>query len=115
MAKRRRNKNKSGLPQNVLDRARQNAGEMDEGNGEAASVSERAARRRNASNVQLERTRQRGELTSEMIEDVLAHPTKFVSAEELQEEYQHVLVDLRNMGILAAVLIVALLGLNVVL
>jgi hypothetical protein len=50
-----------------------------------------------------------------MIEDVLANPTKFVSAEELQQEYQHVLVDLRNMGILSAVLIVVLIGLNYVL
>ena len=112
MAKRRRKANKSNLPQNVLERARQNAGvEEDEPEAPVAVVSNSARRRKNSS-VQLERSRQRGELNNDMIEQALMHPTKFVSEEELQKEYQHVLVDLRNMGLLSAVLIVVLIALN---
>jgi hypothetical protein len=125
MAKRRRNGKKPNLPKDVLARARKQAGVEEDvketsstgGKSDAAetsSVSEKVARRRKMSTVQLERNRQRGELTNEMVEDVLANPTKFVSSEELQDEYKHVLVDLRNMGILAAVLIATLIAFNFV-
>ena len=44
-----------------------------------------------------------------MIADILAHPTKQVSEEELRQEYSYVLSDLRNMGLLALSLIVLLI------
>jgi hypothetical protein len=127
MSKRRRKK-RPNLPEATLRRARRQAG-LDEAddkqNDEAASdsdesssssgsddsVVERAARRRRLSPVQLERSRERGELDVEIIEDMLANPTDVVSEEQLREDYGHVLLDLRNMGILAAILMVVLVGL----
>jgi hypothetical protein len=119
----RRKKNANALPAETLERARKNA-EM-EGTDELAeaeaaldsemSVNERSARRRKAAPAQLERSRQRGELTGEMIEEALANPTIEVSEEALREEYSHVLVDLRNMGVLAAILIAVIVGLSFVL
>lgn len=124
MAKRRRNNKKANLPKNVLERARKQAGIEDDVNetstgtksdeSETSSVGEMVARRRKMGTVQLERSRQRGELTNEMVESILANPTKIVSNEELHEEYKHVLVDLRNMGLLAVVLIAAMIALNFV-
>lgn len=124
MAKRRRNNKKANLPKNVLDRARKQANGEDAGNGtstgkqsngaESSTVGDMATRRRKMGTVQLERSRQRGELTNEMVENILANPTIFVSNEELHEEYKHVLVDLRNMGLLAAVLLAAMIAFNFV-
>ncbi|MGJ3240658.1 MAG: hypothetical protein ACFE0Q_18260 [Anaerolineae bacterium] len=122
MAKRNRKKNKPNLPDSVLARARRNAGvaepepQVDEGNQavddastednpETKTVTERAARRRKLDTVQLERSRKRGELTNELIEEVLHNPTKIVTEEELREDYKHVIADLRNIGLLAALLI----------
>ena len=129
MSKRRRKK-KPNLPEATLRRARRQAGvddaeeTQDQTTDESDSSSdasdsqtrsektvERAARRRRLSPVQLERSRQRGELEVDVIEDMLANPTDVVSEEQLREEYGHVLVDLRNMGILAAILMVVLVGL----
>jgi len=123
MAKRRRS-SKPNLPADVLARARKNAGveepESDEpveesndsnDSDDSVSVTERAARRRKLSTVQLERNKKRGEMSNELIADVLNNPTKVVTEEELREDYAHVLLDLRNMGILAAILIVVMLGL----
>jgi len=127
MSKRRRSK-KPNLPKATLDRARRElGGDGDETaeepkqpmNQEAAeeapksetAVVERAARRRKISPVQLERIQKSGEVDMELIEDLLANPTKIVSEAELQEEYGHVLADLRNMGILAGILMVALVAL----
>lgn len=126
MSKRRRKK--PNLPDDVLARARKQAGieepeteasdegnedndsddNVNNGNGETVSVNERAARRRKLSPVQLERSRKRGELDGDTIRDMLENPTVTVSEKQLREEYQHVLVDLRNMGILAAALMVLL-------
>lgn len=119
MAKRRRKNNKPNLPDEVLARARKNAGieELDApveeaGKGEeAASVTERAGRRRKMTTVQLERSRKRGTMSNEIIEEALHNPTNIVTEEELREDYQHVIFDLRNMGVLAAILIVVMLGL----
>lgn len=127
MAKRRRKRNKSNLPQDVLERARQGAGveedaeaeveeELEEEDSPEEAVKARPKRSRSArrrkTNAAPTGRRQRGELTHEMVEDILAHPTKFVTEEELKVEYQHVLYDLRNMGLLSAVLIVVLIVLN---
>ena len=123
----RRKKSGNALPADTLERARKNAGiDADDENelaeaeaalkaGAAMSVNERSARRKRNNPAQLERSRQRGELTSEMIEDALANPTIEVSEESLREEYSHVLVDLRNMDLLAALLIAIIIGLSFVL
>jgi hypothetical protein len=121
----RRNK-KANLPDDVLARARKQAGieepepetEAEEADDEpsekevikaaSASVQERAARRRKLSPVQLERSRKRGELDADTIRELLENPTIEVSDEQLREEYQHVLIDLRNMGLLSALLMVLL-------
>jgi hypothetical protein len=47
-------------------------------------------------------------LDQSMIADILAHPTKEVSEQELRQAYTYVVNDLRSMGILAASLIVLL-------
>jgi hypothetical protein len=122
MAKRRRSK-KPNLPQSTLERARRQAGgeetpdaveespsedAPEEEPAKSSSPAESSSRRRKVSPVQLERSRQRGELTHEMIEDILHNPTIEVPQEQLREDYQHVLLDLRNMGVLAAALFVVL-------
>lgn len=71
----------------------------------------RSSRRGKISQAQLERSRAKGDLTREMIEEILHNPTETVSSEQLGQEYRHVLLDLRNMGILAAALMVLLVGL----
>lgn len=43
------------------------------------------------------------------IEDLLEHPTKTVTEAELHADYGYVLSDLRNMGVLAAVLFIFLI------
>jgi len=123
MAKRRRSSKKPNLPQSTLERARRQAegedvpveettSKAEEAPKEAApdktKSAESSPRRRKVSPVQLERSRQRGELSNEMIEELLHNPTVEVSQQELGSEYRHVLVDLRNMGALAAVLFVVL-------
>ena len=85
MAKKRRQKNRPNLPEDVLARARQQAGieEDTSSDEEEMTVSERATRRRNTvTPMQIERSRKRGELTNEMLGDALAHPTRIVSEEE---------------------------------
>ncbi len=123
MAKRRRSSKKPNLPKSTLERARRQA-EGEEVPAEEAKQAEdpvpekpkaatpngEGSRRRKVSPVQLERSRQRGELTHEMIEEILHNPTVTVTQEDLRQDYQHVLFDLRNMGILAAVLFVALVA-----
>ena len=54
------------------------------------------------------RKKRRSEPETYQIEDALAHPTVFPDNEDLQAEYGFVLRDLRNMFLLAAVLMVAL-------
>lgn len=120
MAKRR--SKKPNLPKETLERARQQAAgeapseqdaapEKDESSARSSASrrSEPSARRRKVAPVQLENgrvRRERGELDHETIERLLEHPTQTVSEEELRSEYQHVLIDLRNMGLLAAALMV---------
>lgn len=135
MSKRRKKGNKPNIPQATLDRARQQAGlpveepveeieevveevEAEPVKAQAApktpnkSKSTRPARRtraRSSSGVQLDtRKKRRGELDTSQVEDAMAHPTVFPTNEDLQAEYGFVLRDLRNMFLLAAVLMVAL-------
>lgn len=132
MAKRRRKKNRGtspNLPESTLERARkQLAGEIEEGKGEDVEVNEkqqiedqearaerRARRRRSTtptvSGGQYAQRRDKDNLSGEEIAHALANPTKFVTEEELHEDYGYVLSDLRNMGILAAILMVLLVAL----
>jgi hypothetical protein len=55
------------------------------------------------------RTRNIEDMSPEMISNILAHPTKIVTEEELHQQYGYVLTDLRNMFLLAAALFAALI------
>ncbi|MDE2858439.1 MAG: hypothetical protein OXN94_11385 [Chloroflexota bacterium] len=122
MAKRRRKK--PNISKAVLEQARQTAAgeeamasETEATAGEPAAVDVAASpaaprrqrrRRRDLQAVQLERRKDEGALDAEYVADLLANPTKEVSEEELRADYGFVIKDLRNMGILAAGLFVAL-------
>lgn len=131
MSKRRKKGNKPNIPQATLDRARQQAGlpveepveeieeiEEEPVKAQAAPKSPskpkdtrpaRRTRARSTGSVQLDtRKKRRSEPETYQIEDALAHPTVFPDNEDLQAEYGFVLRDLRNMFLLAAVLMVAL-------
>lgn len=54
-------------------------------------------------------------LTQDQIADILAHPTRQVSTEELRHDYGYVLRDIRSMFLLAGGLVVAELVLSFVL
>ena len=122
MSKRRRRKTAPNLPEETLARARQQAAQIDgddqletepETGAEDAPVVEekrrpRKRRRERLEPVELAKNKTNGELDSATIAELLANPTKFVTEEELRDEYTYVLQDLRGMGILAGVLFVAL-------
>lgn len=143
MSKRRSRGGKSpNIPQETLERARrQAAGEDVDSEAKARETSEKdtAAENKSAStraerraaegttirrsrttastgqvSLSARRKRSNEELTSEEIEERLANPTKIVEEEELHEQYAYVLLDLRNMGILAAILFIVLIGLATV-
>jgi hypothetical protein len=154
VAKRRNRDKKPNIPQETLDRARQQVGapnpeeeidapeqveEMlvlvddsdDDDSAERPALTAapitgatRAERRAGRSSrrsrsaaaastapVRARTRKQKGfeEMSHEEIEEILRHPTKEVSEEELHRQYGYVLTDLRNMGVLAAVLFVALI------
>ena len=123
MAKRRRRK--PNISQSVLDQARQGA--VDEGSAEvspAAASSAAAAttmpkqpqrRRRALQSAQLERRKDDGALDAEYVAELLANPTKVVTEDDLRADYGFVINDLRNMGILAACLFIALVIASLVL
>jgi hypothetical protein len=80
------------------------------------SASERRARRRAregtpASQVKTPTEKATAVLPQEMIEELLHNPTKMVTEEQLRGEYGYVVADIRNMGILAAGLVVLLIAL----
>lgn len=126
MAKRRRKK--PNISKSVLEQARQTAtGEGSPADDTGATTPESAPsslpdgaapaaesprrqrrRRRDLQSVQLERRKDEGALDAEYVADLLANPSKEVSEEELRADYGFVIKDLRNMGILAAGLFVAL-------
>lgn len=134
----RKNRGKSpNLPEEVLARARQQAGlepaaDQDEAEVEeappapvvkpkAAEKAEKPAppraerpresrRRRELRQVEYQAgERKASAYDSAMLAEMLAHPTRQVSEEELHEQYGYVITDLRNMGVLAAVLFVLLI------
>ncbi len=123
MAKRRRRK--PNISQTVLDQARQ--GLVDEGRrepqdqqpdapealGQAAKPPPR--RRRALQAAQLERRKDEGALDAEYVAELLANPTKVVTEDDLRADYGFVIKDLRNMGILAACLFIALIIVSLIL
>ena len=121
MAKRRRRK--PNISQTVLEQARQ--GIVDEGSADAAPARESKTdaapsrqpprRRRALQSAQLERRKDEGALDGEYVAELLANPTKLVTEDDLRADYGFVIKDLRNMGILAAGLFVALVIISLVL
>lgn len=136
MSKRRNREKQPNLPKATLDRAREQAGLPVENPEPVAALpaekpiaapkpaaevpmtstekpktaaASATARRRKISAAQLERSQKRGENTYEMVEYLLENPTKEVTEAQLREEYGYVLRDLRNMGVLAALLVLALI------
>ncbi|GAB4332481.1 MAG: hypothetical protein Kow00117_16990 [Phototrophicales bacterium] len=125
MAKKR---SKPNIPEEVLERARKQAAGEQEDNLETKNASAERARRRAERRAAREKTnitstrassstgrtladrleRQSKTSGNEMIENMLANPTKVVTEAEFRQEYGHVIVDIRNMFALAGVLMVAL-------
>jgi hypothetical protein len=74
----------------------------------------RRSRRRQPGGVQfsqrrrLDPDRDKDRIDVETIQQMLANPTKFVSEEDLRKEYAFVLSDLKNMGLLAAALMIVM-------
>lgn len=137
-SKRRNKKSAPNIPQSTLDRARRqlkgeddlpesaDGGASDDAEQSVVEAKEdatpsrakqRRSKRRRSSNPDVMQFSQRdkrkkdGSMDSEAMERMLANPTKFVTEDELREEYGFVLADLRHMGILAAGLMVLLIGL----
>jgi len=115
MAKRRRKK--PNISQTVLDQARQGvagssaseaAPQQDAPPSTAAAAKAPPRRRRSLQSAQLERRKDAGTLDGEYVAELLANPTKVVTEDDLRADYGFVIRDLRNMGILAAVLFIAL-------
>jgi hypothetical protein len=132
MSKRRRKNSNPNIPEETLERARQEAGlapkpkreeiEPDEEDEEveisAPVVSipklETPRRRDLLSQPPKRKAKPRRSLNYEDMsqEDIgylLEHPTKIVTEDALREQYGYVLADLRSMAILAAALFVALI------
>ena len=126
MAKRRRKK--PNISQTALEQARQEANDEATPNspqaGQATSPKTEAVakasqpksrrRRRDLQAAQLDKRKNAGELDAEYVANLLANPTKIVTEEELHQDYGYVIQDLRNMGILATALFVALIGMALV-
>ncbi len=120
MAKRRRRK--PNISQTVLDQARQGVAESGatdnaEQDAPAATSAQKAPprRRRALQTAQLERRKDAGTLDGEYVAELLANPTKVVTEDDLRADYGFVIRDLRNMGILAAGLFIALVIVSLVL
>lgn len=123
MAKRRNRNSSPNIPAETLARARRQAAGLDpdvpevieptleaevlaETQPPAASVAATGASRR--------RIRERKqlayeEMSSEEVAERLSNPTRTVSEAELHAQYGYVLADLRSMGLLSAILFVALI------
>jgi hypothetical protein len=128
MAKRRRKK--PNIPQATLDQVRQENGvEETPDTSKSESKADEVASSATKSTPETPRPRRRGRdlhaaqlkkrkgdsaLDPVFVAEQLANPTKIVTEEQLQEDYGFVIRDLRNMGVLAAVLFVALIGIALV-
>jgi len=133
MAKRRRKK--PNIPQAAMEHARQEMEQDEQPTKEEAKPSPKAdtpkqekpaktqpteepkprSRRRNIEAAKLQKRKNAdGPLDGEYVAEMLANPTKVVTEEDLKEDYGFVIKDLRNMGILAAVLFICLVGVALV-
>ncbi|MEO0565888.1 MAG: hypothetical protein AAF125_27510 [Chloroflexota bacterium] len=127
MAKRsKKNKSKNtkpNIPDEVLARVHEESADdapdvetadADEIRKAAERRAERAARRAARKQQQStgEKPAKRDELGAVVVAEMLANPTTTVDEEELKVQYSYVISDLRNMGILAAILLVVLLSLG---
>lgn len=72
-----------------------------------SSVDPRTGARRPRA-IQMTGDKNRAEIDAQQTRELLDNPTKVVTEAELRRDYGYVLADLRNMGMLAAGLIVAL-------
>lgn len=120
MSKRRNRKTQPNLPDEVLARARREAGIEDapaetperEVTAEEAVPARRSRDQLPQPKVQ-RRKRQRDvepeELTGAEIAEMLANPTREVTEDELRQQYGYVLNDLRSMGALAGLLFVIMI------
>ncbi|GAB1421946.1 hypothetical protein MASR2M15_21480 [Anaerolineales bacterium] len=106
---RRTRKQQASSSNSTNDRSSTN-GEDDSSSLNSAPVSNR----RRYNKAQIDKQKRKGELSLETIEDALEHPTIFVSEEQLASEYAYVLRDIRNMGILAAVLFIIMASIAVI-
>ncbi len=79
--------------------------------GERKSFSARSARERRATRSSTSARRSSGELSQDVISEMLENPTIEVTEDELRQEYGFVIADLRSMGLLSVALIVALVAL----
>ena len=122
MAKRTRKK--PNISQTALDQARQDSPAESEASTEKAPIATAPKtpaevkhnprrRRRELQAAQLNKRKSEG-LDPAYVADRLANPTKIVTEEELHADYGFVIKDLRNMGILAGVLFLALIGIALV-
>lgn len=113
MAKRRRRK--PNISQAALEQARQGSSVATSAATEARTDAAepvqkpRPRRRRALQSAQLERRKDQGGLDAEYVAELLANPSKVVTEDDLRADYGFVIRDLRNMGILAAALFVALI------
>ncbi len=119
MSKRRNRNNNANISQETLERARRQAAETksDDEVEEAAPAVSAAPRvrasaatpaRRSAAGSSVRKRKNDDKMSPEMVADLLSNPTKEVTEEELRSHYSYVVADLRNMGLLAAGLMVAL-------
>ena len=119
MAKRRRRK--PNISKAALEQARQAVGDSETESRSTADappkqerppVPKPRRRRRDLQNVQLNKGQSEGQLDAEYVAELLANPTKVVTEEDLRADYSFVISDLRNMGMLAAVLFAALVAIS---
>lgn len=134
MSKRRNRKGTPNIPQDMLERARQQIAQQEAAGAETGESAEEvsvesgaptpsAAEAGRAERTQPPRSRPRrregiqparlGEKKidpndPETVRQLLTNPTKLVTEDELRQEYGYVLSDLKSMAILAAGLVVAL-------
>jgi len=129
---RKRTRKKPNIPQAAIEQARQDNGieetpdssEADSPSASAVSTTEtaqstpskptRSRRRGRDLNAQLNKRKGDNGHDAAFVAEQLANPTKIVTEDELKEDYGFVIKDLRNMGILAGVLFVALIGISLV-
>ena len=132
MSKRRNRKSTPNIPQDILERARQqiaedqapndseevveetpqpvvNTAPMIEVTESAQPVSKARPRRREGLQPARLGEKKIDSQNPAVVRKMLANPTKVVTEAQLRQEYGYVLTDLKSMGLLAAGLILALI------